>query len=292
MPIGHRGVNVETMNSPHHDHGHHGHLSPELTTFLSRLLDLDAHVNAGMLEEAITLLAERAGEPAGVQHILDIGAGTGTGTVALARQFPAAEVLALDINEGMLRQVRERAEASGLAERVRTRKVDIAAAEPELGQVDLAWSAAAIHEVSDPDRAFLNLFAALRPGGWLAVIEMDAPPRLLPESHAGFEERLHTRGPAMPSVHHPDWSAALAAAGFEVQPTHTLRTEQVFPAGGPAGDFAALELRRLGKAALPMLSAADQELLRILTGEGPGNVRTLGELPVRATRTLWLARRP
>lgn len=288
------------MNSPHQDHGHHdhghghhhGHRSPEFTAFLSRLLDLDAHVNAGMIEEALNLLAGCAGDPAGVRRILDIGAGTGTGTLALARRFPAAEVLALDIDGGMLRQVRERAAAGGLADRVSTREVDIAAAGPELGQVDLVWSAAAIHEVADPECAFLNIFAALRPGGWLALIEMDAPPRLLPESHAEFEERLHTRGPAMPSVDHPDWSAALAAVGFEVRPTHTLRTGEVFPAAGPAGDFAALELRRLGQAAQAVLSPADRELLRTLTGEGPANVRTLGELPVRATRTLWLARRP
>ncbi|MGP6175309.1 class I SAM-dependent methyltransferase [Corynebacterium sp. A21] len=292
---------TSSTGSPHSDAHHHGHTHAQHpghahshghAPFLAQLLELDAHVNSGILTEATARLAELSGDPQQVRRVLDIGAGTGTGSIALAHQFPAAEIVAIDINGDMLQQVRINAEAAGLGERIQLLQADIAAAEVELGTADLVWSAAALHEVGDPAQTFRNLFEALRPGGWLAVIEMDAPPRLLPAEFAEFEAKLHTTGPAMPSVDHPDWSAALAATGFEVLPIQKLNTDQTFPADGPAGEFAALELRRLGHAAMSGLPEAERNTLLQLTGDGAGNVRTLGELWIRGSRSLWAARRP
>jgi ubiquinone/menaquinone biosynthesis C-methylase UbiE len=150
---------------PAHTHGPH----------MARLLELDAHIHAPLLAEAESLVTD-AVVTAEVHRVLDIGAGTGTGAIVLAHTVPAAQIVAVDIDEAMLEQVRGRAQASGLDHRIVTLDADVAAEYPPIGLADIAWSSAALHEVSDPDRAFRNLFEALRPGGVLAVVEMDAFP--------------------------------------------------------------------------------------------------------------------
>ena len=47
-------------------------------------------------------------------RVLDLGAGTGVGTVALVRRYPKAQVVALDLAPGMLRTARQRLEGKPL----------------------------------------------------------------------------------------------------------------------------------------------------------------------------------
>lgn len=255
-----------------------------------QLLDLDAVVQSPMLEEALDVVAGLAGT-AGPRRILDVGAGTGTGTIALARRFATAEVVAVDVDRRMLDRVRARALAEGVQDRVRTVEADVASDPPQLGAADLAWSSAALHEIPDTGLALRNLFDALVPGGHLVVVEMDAPPLVLPETFAEWEARVRAAGGSS-AADHPDWTSALHGAGFEMVLTRSLVTDRLMPADGPAGDYAALELRRVGHAAMPRLSGADRTTLMTLAGDGTGNVRELGELWIRGTRTLWGARRP
>ncbi|MGX5358186.1 class I SAM-dependent methyltransferase [Kocuria sp. KH4] len=233
---------------------------------MARLLELDARIHAPLLSQARSLLTGATGT-AHVWHVLDIGAGTGTGAVALAHAFPAAQVVAVDIDGDMLEQVRRRAQASGVDQRIVTLRADIAAASPSLGRADVAWSSAALHEVSDPDLAVTNLFEALEPGGVLAVLEMDVLPTVLPPAHAELEERVHAAGGGAAATDHPEWTGTMTAAGFEMLLTRQLTTDVELPADGPAGDYAALVLRRLGHAAMRNLQDADRTTLMPLAGE-------------------------
>jgi len=269
-------------SSPAHAHG------PDL----GALLDLDAAIHSELLDEATALVAALAGDASAVRRVVDIGAGTGSGTFALADRFPSAEIVAVDVNERMLAQVRERARSQGLEGTVTTLAADVSAVAPALGAADVIWSSSALHEVSDPALAFQNLFDALVSGGLLVVLEMDGPPRVLPASFAAFEDRLRTVGDVTPATHHPDWTAAIEAAGFSMIETRQLRSESAMPADWTAGEYAALELRRVGHNAMRSLDDSDRATLVTLTGDGPGGVRSLGELWIRGTRTLWAARRP
>ncbi|HWO68310.1 MAG TPA: methyltransferase domain-containing protein, partial [Umezawaea sp.] len=255
------------MAHPRGPHPVHSH-GPQL----ARLLELDAEIHSGVLAEAVSLVSRLSGDA--VRRVLDVGAGTGTGSIALARRFPSAEVVAVDVDEHMLERVRDRAAASGLGDRIVPVHVDIAAAAPAIGLADVVWSSSALHEVGDPDRAFRNLFEALRPGGVLAVLEMDAPPLVLPKRYVDLEERVRSAG-AVNSADHPDWASAIEAAGFEVPRTRRMATDLVLAADGPAGEYAALELRRVGHAAMPALRESDRATLMALAGEGAGGVRTL-----------------
>ncbi|HEX6344615.1 class I SAM-dependent methyltransferase [Umezawaea sp.] len=256
---------------------------------LATLLDLDAEIHSEALTEAMSVVSALVTDPRGVRRVLDVGAGTGTGSIALARRFPAARVVAVDVDERMLERVRDNARAAGLGDRVEALRADVTTAPPGLGVADLVWCASALHEVADPDRAFRTLFEALRPGGVLAVVEMDGPPAVLPLAHADLEERV--RSAAGSSADHPDWTSTITAHGFEAPRTRRLTTDVTLPADGPAGEYAALELRRVGHAA-PALRDSDRATLMTLAGDGAGNVRTLGEVRIRGTRTLWTARRP
>jgi ubiquinone/menaquinone biosynthesis C-methylase UbiE len=270
--------------------GEHAHRHDDGS--LARLLDLDAVVYQSLLDQVMTWLhGVVSAEP--VRRVLDVGAGTGSGTEALARRFTDADVTAVDVSERMLARVRSRGNAAGMSTRVSTALADVAVDIGELSGFDLVWAAMSLHEVADPAQAFRNLRAALRPGGHLAVVEADRSPRVLPLQLIGFEDRINAlverSGPH--AADHPDWTPFLEAAGFALAEQRTFTTEESAPGSGPAGEYARLKLQRMAESVLPQLDAADRTTLEGLLGDGPDAVRNL-RLSIRGARTAWLARRP
>ncbi|WP_217629084.1 class I SAM-dependent methyltransferase [Sanguibacter gelidistatuariae] len=257
------------------------------------MLELDALVHKGYLTDVTTWLQGLAAD-AGVQRVLDVGAGAGSGTIALAQRFPEANVVATDLSEGMLERVRSLADASGLAGRVSTELADIGADVARLGTFDLAWASASLHEVGDPDRAFRNLRDALRPGGLLAVVEMDSPPRMLPLDLADFEDRLYAAfaHASQGNAYHPDWTDPLYRSGFELEVRRTFMIDEPADGRGRAGEYATLYLSRIAQASTANLDDADRALLTTLLGDGPDGLRQRADLRLRGSRTAWIARRP
>ncbi|RIJ57888.1 class I SAM-dependent methyltransferase, partial [Clavibacter lycopersici] len=70
--------------SHHHPHAPHAHGAADPS--LAVMLDLDARILHGHLLELTTWIRRLARDTAG-RVVVDLGAGTGTGTVALARRF-------------------------------------------------------------------------------------------------------------------------------------------------------------------------------------------------------------
>src|SRR5260221_14170021 len=88
-----------------HQHQHHDHAAAESDqTALAELIDLDAEVLHAYLTELTAWIRGLAAD-ATVRRILDVGAGTGTGTFALLERFEHAEATALDISGQLLRQI-------------------------------------------------------------------------------------------------------------------------------------------------------------------------------------------
>ncbi|MFG2622567.1 class I SAM-dependent methyltransferase [Streptomyces sp. NPDC048507] len=187
------------MNTHHHHHGDIGHEPASGSDIaMAQLLELDAEVLASYLAELTGRLAALAhSAPA---RILDLGSGPGTGSLALAlaHRFPTAAVTAVDISATMLHRLLEQAAARGLADRITTLEANLD--EPwdgiaDRGPYDLVWAAAFLHHVVDPARTLAQAFEQLRPGGLLAVAEMDFFPLFLPEDtgigRPGLEARLH-----------------------------------------------------------------------------------------------------
>jgi len=271
--------------------GHHAH-DHAADDLLPRLLALDAILHRGLLDEAIEAVAAHTGP---LTALLDVGAGVGTGTFALAARFADALVTAVDSSAEMLASVRAGAAARGLAGRVTTLRADASAPDGWFVEpVDLVWTANALHEVTDPTVTLRNMRRSLRPGGVLAVLEMNGPPMVLPAEFSALETALRSAAGADSAP--PDWAPLIADAGFTLVEQRSLVGDQLLAADGPGGEYAALELRRLARHGGDALPPADRSRLRAIVTDlneraagRPGHWRTVH---IRGSRTLWLARRP
>ena len=279
------------MTHPTHNHGQEDDDQAEM-------LDLDAEVLAEHVASITTWLPVETSP----RHIVDLGCGTGAGTLALLTRFPEAEVLAVDSSPGHLHRLREQAAARGVADRVRTVEADLDADWPEFGAPELAWASASMHHMADPDRTLRRVHDLLAPGGLFAVVELASFPRFLPddapESRPGLEERCHTALDRQHAEHMPhrgaDWGPMLTAAGFTVEGERTIAVNLGPPQTEAVGRYALSSLRRLrnnGDVAQALdaedLAALDQ----LLDTDSPHSILRRDDLTVRTERQVWAARR-
>jgi trans-aconitate 2-methyltransferase len=100
-------------------------------------------------------------ELAGDETVMDAGCGSGRVTAKLLERLPNGSVLCVDASESMIEQARET-----LGDRAEYLVADLAELEIER-PVDVVFSTATFHWVTDHDRLFSRLRAAIRPGGRL-----------------------------------------------------------------------------------------------------------------------------
>jgi FkbM family methyltransferase len=137
------------------------------------------HQGAGWLErpgrqreERTDLLIERLPLQAD-SVIADIGAGIGYFSFAVAQRVPEGRVLAVDIQPEMLAIVDEKKRANGVTN---VQPLQGSITDPGLrsGTVDLIFIVDAYHEFSHPREMGEAMFAALKPGGKIVLIEYRA----------------------------------------------------------------------------------------------------------------------
>ena len=289
----------------HHQHGPHEHgaAEPDDPAFAG-LLDLDAEVLESFLSEVTRWIEELAGDRP-VRRVLDVGSGTGAGAIALLQRFHGADAVAVDLSTELLHRLSDKAASLGLADRIRTVAADLDDEWPghAIGNetVDVAWASASLHHLADPNRILMEILAALRHGGLLAVVELDSFPRFLPDDigrgRAGLEERCHAvlaqaRAEALPHIG-SDWGARLVAAGYTVEAKRHVDIKLVPPLPPAAGRYAQASLRRMRATLDGRLDADDLEILdALIDGDGPDSVLHREDLTVRAARSIWMGRRP
>jgi SAM-dependent methyltransferase len=257
---------------------------------LADMLDLDADV---LHQYHHDVTAWAASMIPGRPLIIDLGAGTGTATLALARRRPDARVIAVDVSGPMLEKIQGKAAALGVADRVATVQADLDQPWAAIGPADLVWAANSLHHVADPGRALAQAFTTLRPGGVLVVAEVGSFPRFLPDdAGAALEERGHA---AMAEIRveagmhmDEDWGARLAEAGFLVQAERHFDIVLRPPLPAATGRYAQVCLQRIRHGLDGRFSPADLADLDAAAAGAPGRQ----DLTVRASRTVWLARRP
>ncbi len=133
---------------------------------------------------------------------MDIGCGPGRLTLPLARAVrPIGHVLAIDVQPAMLAKARARAQAAGLGSITFT-LARLGVGELTASGIDRAVLATVLGEIPDQRAALGEIFAAMAPGGVLAITEVIADPHFQRRSAvlalaqaAGFREKARSGGP-------------------------------------------------------------------------------------------------
>ncbi|WP_164987382.1 class I SAM-dependent methyltransferase [Propioniciclava flava] len=102
---------------------------------------------------------------------VEIGAGTGLLGAEIATRIQ--HVVLTDVSPGMLEVAQER--AASAPERLSVARYDLTEG-PLAEPVDLIVASMVLHHVGDLDGLLTNLHASLRPGGWVALADLDPDP--------------------------------------------------------------------------------------------------------------------
>jgi SAM-dependent methyltransferase len=132
-------------------------------------------------------------------RVLEVGCGTGNLLMQLAKAFPRARVVGVDIEADSLAAARAKIEKAGLADRVEVRHGTIADT-VEAGSIDAVVMVEVLHEIGACIRpqVLRECGAALKRGGWMVIVDETYPSSLeemrRPEFKfplmTGFEELL------------------------------------------------------------------------------------------------------
>ncbi|MCP3818302.1 bifunctional class I SAM-dependent methyltransferase/N-acetyltransferase [Streptomyces sp. A3M-1-3] len=104
-------------------------------------------------------------------RVLDLGCGPGRSALLLAAEA-GAEVTAVDLNEGMLDELRHAAETAGLTGAIRTLNADMAELPFPDGSFDLIWAESSVYSIGF-DTALRDWKRLLAPGGTLVLTECE-----------------------------------------------------------------------------------------------------------------------
>lgn len=112
----------------------------------------------------------RALQPRKGMRVLDLAAGTGTSSAAIAGH--GATVVAADFSEGMLAQGRERHGDNDLIEFVWADATDLPFAD---NSFDAATISFGLRNVGDPKQAIAEMYRVVKPGGRVVICEFSHP---------------------------------------------------------------------------------------------------------------------
>ena len=109
-------------------------------------------------------------------RVADVGCGHGASTVLMARAFPNSTFVGSDYHDGSIETARERAEAAGVADRVR---FEIAPAAGYSGEnFDLVTMFDCLHDMGDPVGAARHVLESLASDGTWMIVEPAAGDRV------------------------------------------------------------------------------------------------------------------
>ena len=152
--------------------------------------------------------------------VLDIGCGPGVQTLALARATDGT-VTAVDLFEQFLDELRERADAAGVRDRIQIMRADMTDLPFGKHSFDLIWCEGAAY-IMGISEAFTAWQEFLRPQGYIAITEIswlvpeaEVPPRAF--------EFFHREYPAITDV--PGNLARIEACGYDIVDHFTLPDE-------------------------------------------------------------------
>ena len=158
----------------------------QVSTHYDRTNALLSVGNAALWRVATT----RAVNPRPGERILDVAAGTGTSSAALATT--GAHVIAADFSEGMIRVGRQRQAGNRNVEFVQADATALPFADDEFDAVTISFG---LRNVVEPQKALAEFYRVTKPGGRVVICEFSTPPvRLIRRAYFAY---LHHVMPAV-----------------------------------------------------------------------------------------------
>jgi ubiquinone/menaquinone biosynthesis C-methylase UbiE len=141
---------------------------------------------------------------AGNERVLEIGPGPGYFSTELARSLPLGRLELFDLQPQMLDKARRRLDSANVGCRVGFHSGDASAGLPFPDEsFDVAFLAAVLGEVPDPDACIRSLERVLSPGGLLVFVEAFPDPDR--QSVAQLRELAEPRGFVLQSWEGTTW---------------------------------------------------------------------------------------
>lgn len=130
--------------------------------------------------KALRMAAKLLGREPG--RVLDVATGTGDVAFAMSHLWPEAEIIGIDLSEGMLSIAREKRDFMAEKRKINIdfRKGDSLALEYPDSQFDLVTVAYGVRNFENPLKGYQEMLRVLRPGGVICVVELSMPTAWLP----------------------------------------------------------------------------------------------------------------
>ncbi|HET9779018.1 MAG TPA: class I SAM-dependent methyltransferase [Propionibacteriaceae bacterium] len=103
-------------------------------------------------------------------RIADIGCGGGWSTIALARAYPSASVIGVDVDEPSIQAAQANAEEAGVADRASFTMAE-GVALGDLGPFDAAFAFECVHDMPRPVAVLAAIHDAVRPDGLVVIMD-------------------------------------------------------------------------------------------------------------------------
>lgn len=111
--------------------------------------------------------------------VLDVGCGGGWSTIALAKAYPSASFLGIDIDEATVALARDNIARAGLTDRIQMICADAAGLLP--GPFTTAFAFECVHDMPQPVEVLSTVRSALAPGGTMVVMDEAAAETFAPD---------------------------------------------------------------------------------------------------------------
>jgi SAM-dependent methyltransferase len=129
---------------------------------------------AVFFQEVLAAIPQLAADLAGGGRVVDVHCGGGRWLVAMARRFPAIQLVGVEFEADSVARARATVAEEGLADRIVIRESK--ATDPgKAGEYDLAYFQYALHQLPDAPKVLAAAWAALRTGGRILVLDWPLP---------------------------------------------------------------------------------------------------------------------
>lgn len=107
----------------------------------------------------------------GDEVVLDVGAGSGYFSLAIAKKLKTGKVICFDLSEEMLQRLKRKAKTEDLENKIQIMSGEASSFELNDKSVDLVVSNFVLHEVSSPETVLKEIVRVLKPNGWVIITD-------------------------------------------------------------------------------------------------------------------------